>query len=296
MINGGRCRSRLFRQFVCLADEAMLQVEDLTTCKEIWEKLENMYMSKSSSSKLHLKQRLYGMKMSEGSDLMQHVTTSVIVQTRARTKEESLNVAQRDSDSGDSDLYAVMLGHHADSWVMDTCASFHMTSNREWFETYKEGNMGAVQLVDDRVCSIVGSNSIKFRMHDGVIRTLTDVRHVPAVKKNLISLGTLHRNGFRYHAVEGEDVLKRRSLIRQHGPLAHAHGAYWWHGLNELHKRGLLGGMKNCKMDFCKFCMMRKQSKMSFKTGLHTTKGLLDYVHFEMWRPTCEHLRHPKPG
>ncbi|CAA7057309.1 unnamed protein product [Microthlaspi erraticum] len=253
-----------------------------------------IYICQSLSSKLYLKQRLYGMKMSEGSDLMQHVhafnqivgdlarvgetisleTVAVSLQShyerrqktgadgshgdglyannqdkgrhmnkqdgsrtsrsksknRAKTtyylcdvkghykrdcpnkgknKEgKSANVAQRDSDSGNSNQYAVMLGHLADSWVMDTCASFHMTSNREWFETYKEGNMGAVQLVDDRVCSIVGSNSIKFRMHDGVIRTLADVRHVPAVKKNLISLGTLHRNGFRYHAVEGEDVLK----------------------------------------------------------------------------------------
>ena len=35
-------------------------------------------------------------------------------------------------------------------------------------------------------------------MHDGVIRTLTDVRHIPDLKKNLISLETLHVNGFSY--------------------------------------------------------------------------------------------------
>ncbi|CAA7036386.1 unnamed protein product [Microthlaspi erraticum] len=58
---------------LCLLEDVMLQVEDLTTCKEIWEKLENLYMSKSLSSKLYLKQSLYGLKMSEGSDLMQHV-------------------------------------------------------------------------------------------------------------------------------------------------------------------------------------------------------------------------------
>ena len=35
-------------------------------------------------------------------------------------------------------------------------------------------------------------------MFDGVIRTLCDVRHVPDLRKNLISLGTLYSNGFSY--------------------------------------------------------------------------------------------------
>ena len=32
-------------------------------------------------------------------------------------------------------------------------------------------------------------------MCDGVVRTLSDVRHVPDLRKNLISLGTLNSNG-----------------------------------------------------------------------------------------------------
>ena len=34
-------------------------------------------------------------------------------------------------------------------------------------------------------------------MFDGVIRTLTDVRHVPELKKNLISLGALNSCGHK---------------------------------------------------------------------------------------------------
>ncbi|KAK2970265.1 hypothetical protein RJ640_000824 [Escallonia rubra] len=37
-------------------------------------------------------------------------------------------------------------------------------------------------------------------MHDGIVRTLTDVRHVPELRKNLISLGTLDSNDYRYRA------------------------------------------------------------------------------------------------
>ncbi|KAL1199976.1 Retrovirus-related Pol polyprotein from transposon TNT 1-94 [Cardamine amara subsp. amara] len=57
----------------CLEDEVVHQVIDLVNSKEIWDKLEKMYMSKSPFSKLYVKQRLYLFKMSEGSNLIQHV-------------------------------------------------------------------------------------------------------------------------------------------------------------------------------------------------------------------------------
>ncbi|XP_024016363.1 glutathione S-transferase T3-like [Eutrema salsugineum] len=50
---------------LCLSDDITNQVMNITTCKEMWDKLEKMYMSKSLSSKLYLKQKLYGLKMAE---------------------------------------------------------------------------------------------------------------------------------------------------------------------------------------------------------------------------------------
>jgi len=35
-------------------------------------------------------------------------------------------------------------------------------------------------------------------MHDGIIKTLTAVRYVPELKRNLISLGELDKNGYSY--------------------------------------------------------------------------------------------------
>ncbi|OIT02555.1 hypothetical protein A4A49_54077 [Nicotiana attenuata] len=43
-------------------------------------------------------------------------------------------------------------------------------------------------------------------MHDGIVRTLTDVRYVPELKKNLISLGTLESLGWKFTGEGG--VLK----------------------------------------------------------------------------------------
>ena len=39
-------------------------------------------------------------------------------------------------------------------------------------------------------------------MYDGIVRTLTDVRHVPELRKNLISMGVLDNVGYKF-AVQG---------------------------------------------------------------------------------------------
>ena len=46
---------------------------DETSPKKIWDKLDDQFMSKTLTRKLYLKQKLYGLKMQEGSDLTEHV-------------------------------------------------------------------------------------------------------------------------------------------------------------------------------------------------------------------------------
>lgn len=57
-------------------------------------------------------------------------------------------------------------------------------------------------------------------------------------------------------------------------------------GLNELHKKNLLKGVKGYKLEFCKFCVMGKQKMVSFSTSSHTSKVVIDYVHIDMWGPS----------
>jgi hypothetical protein len=51
----------------------MYHVMDEESPAAVWLKLESRYMSKSLTNKLYLKQRLYGLKMAEGSYLSQHI-------------------------------------------------------------------------------------------------------------------------------------------------------------------------------------------------------------------------------
>jgi hypothetical protein len=50
----------------------MYYVMDEESPATVWLKLESLYMSKSLTNKLYLKQQLYDLKMAESSDLSQH--------------------------------------------------------------------------------------------------------------------------------------------------------------------------------------------------------------------------------
>ena len=58
---------------ICLGDDVTYHVMDEDSLAAVWLKLESQYMSKSLTNKLYLKQRLYGLKMAEGSDLSQYI-------------------------------------------------------------------------------------------------------------------------------------------------------------------------------------------------------------------------------
>jgi hypothetical protein len=46
-----------------------------------------------------------------------------------------------------------------------------------------------------------------------------------------------------------------------------------------------LKGVKKCKLEFCKFCVLGKQSRVQFKSATHKTYGVLNYIHFDVWGP-----------
>ena len=57
-------------------------------------------------------------------------------------------------------------------------------------------------------------------------------------------------------------------------------------GLAVLSKRGLLDGHSISKLDFCEHCVFGKHKRVKFNTSTHTSKGILDYVHSDLWGPS----------
>uniref|UniRef100_A0A2N9J6C2 CCHC-type domain-containing protein n=1 Tax=Fagus sylvatica TaxID=28930 RepID=A0A2N9J6C2_FAGSY len=424
-----------------LADEVMYDVMEENSTAGIWLNLEKRYMSKSLTNKLHLKQKLYGLKMTEGADLRQHINTfkqiisdmlridikfededkammlltslpasyehlvttllygketleleevsgalldhyqrkhkdsaessgeGLVVkgyQDRGRKKDKddksargrskskskvvkcfkcqkkghmkrdcpewnkgkeesstSVNVVA-DSES-DGDMLSVSSSTDGlnNSWLLDSACSFHVTPHRNWFDTYRSINCGSVRMGNDAACTIIGMGTIKIKMSDGVVRTLEEVRHIPDMRKNLISLGTLDSKGYSYKSENGIMKVSKGAMVVMTGQKISSNvykllgntilggvaavaeseddDTLLWHmrlghiserGMRELHKRNLLTGIKSCKLDFCKYCIMGKQCRVRFKTATHKTKGILDYVHSDIWGP----VRTPSKG
>ncbi|KAJ9566010.1 hypothetical protein OSB04_001976 [Centaurea solstitialis] len=54
-------------------------------------------------------------------------------------------------------------------------------------------------------------------------------------------------------------------------------------GMIELSQRDLLDGNKVTDLQFCEHCVYGKTKRVRFSSGIHTTKGPLDYIHSDLW-------------
>ncbi|CAL9029109.1 unnamed protein product, partial [Prunus brigantina] len=126
--------------------------------------------------------------------------------------------------------------------------------NKSWFDTYEVDNYDKVVMGNGSICRVKGKSTMKVKMYDGMVRTLGMVRYIPKLKKNLIFLGTYDKNGYSYKALEGKLIISK---------------------------------VHNCKLEFCKYCTMGKQSKVAFKQQdkENMSTGVLDYIHLDVWGP-----------
>ena len=88
-------------------------------------------------------------------------------------------------------------------WIMDSGCSFHICPNKSWFHDLKEAD-GTVLLGNNHVCKIRGVGNVKLRLQDGSIKILTEVRFIPEVRRNMISLGMLEQKGFNILLNQGK--------------------------------------------------------------------------------------------
>jgi len=47
-----------------------------------------------------------------------------------------------------------------------------------------------------------------------------------------------------------------------------------------------LKGARTCKLEFCEHYIIGKKTKVKFSIATHCTKGILDYIHTDIWGPT----------
>ena len=81
---------------------------------------------------------------------------------------------------------------------MDLGVSFHTTPHREIIQNYVVGNFGKVYLADGSALDVVGMGDVRILLSNGSVWLLEKVRHIPELRRNLISVGQLDDEG---HAI-----------------------------------------------------------------------------------------------
>ena len=104
-------------------------------------------------------------------------------------------------------LFATSIERESDSdLIFDSGCTYHMCPHKDLFSTYDPIDSTIVHMANNAQYNVTGIGTIKIKTHGGVVRTLSNVRHVPDLKCNLISLDTLESKGCKYSAECG--VLK----------------------------------------------------------------------------------------
>ena len=229
----------------------------------------------------------------------------------ARKNQEAKDEANVASTSGGDDALICSLESKEESWVLDSGASFHATSQKEFFKNYVPGNLGKVYLGNDQSCEIVGKGAVQVKLN-GSVWELKNVRHIPDLTKNLISVSQLASEGYTtvFHGDHWK-ISKGAMIIargKKSGTLYKTAGACHlitvaanenpnlWHqrlghmsekGMKIMHSNGKLPGLQSVEIDMCEDCILGKQKRVSFQTSGRTPKKeRLELVHSDVWGPT----------
>ncbi|KAK9067917.1 hypothetical protein SSX86_012028 [Deinandra increscens subsp. villosa] len=226
------------------------------------------------------------------------------------------NVSSDSSFDGytSSEVLTVSQGSSKNHWVMDSGCSYHMSPNQGFFKDLELKDMGPVKLGDDRECFIEGIGTVEIKMQNGSVVTLDQVRYIPLLKRNLISLGTLEDQGCHVVLKDGKAKVVRGNLVimtgsRRGNKIYLLDGcedicssvesgsddmAVIWHnrlghissqGLSELNKSQVLGNLRSTDHGFCEYCVLGKSHKVKFSRSSHKTREILDYIHADLWGP-----------
>ncbi|CAH9074170.1 unnamed protein product [Cuscuta europaea] len=197
-------------------------------------------------------------------------------------------------------------------WVVDTAASYHVTPHRYYFTTYKAGDFGAVKMGNSSSSGIAGIGDIQIKTSTGSTITLKDVRHVPDLRLNLLSVVCLDEQGYDNHFNRGTWKMSKGvlTIARGHvcGTLYKTHlricmdslniaeetSQNLWHlrlshigekGLTTLMKKNLINIDKNSAPGPCSHCLFGKQHRVSFSSTSTKRTELLSLVHSDVCGP-----------
>ncbi|KAE8661680.1 hypothetical protein F3Y22_tig00113725pilonHSYRG01810 [Hibiscus syriacus] len=190
--------------------------------------------------------------------------------------QESANITEETGD-----VMILSVNSPIESWILDSVASFHSTPCREIMENYISGDFEKVHLADDETLKIVEKGDIRLKLPNQTTWKLKGVRHILGLKRNLIFVEKLDREGYRT-TFSGLADADGKSIL-WHQRLGHMSEK----GMKTLLSKGKLSDLKNIDVGLCEDCIFGKQKKVSFaKIGKTPKAEKLELVHTDVWGPS----------
>nr|KYP66486.1 Retrovirus-related Pol polyprotein from transposon TNT 1-94 [Cajanus cajan] len=200
-----------------------------------------------------------------------------------------------------------------EEWIIDSAASYHCVPKREYFTTYRKGDFGHVNMGNKSTSQIVGIGDIHLQTGVGCTLILKDVRHIPDIRLNLISVNVLDKEGYEHSMKGGRWKLTKGSLVVAKGKLCctlyktyvkvckgqlnaveNDASPNLWHrrlahisekGLQLLAKQSLIPQAKGDFLNPCDYCVFGKHHRVSFKKSSNRKKNKLELVHSDVCGP-----------
>lgn len=197
--------------------------------------------------------------------------------------------------------------HLEDEWIMDTGCSYHMTHKREWFDDLDEEAGGSVRMGNRTYAQVKGVGTIKVKNEEGLTVVLSNVRYIPDMDRNLLSLGTFEKAGYGFESRNGVLSIKAgdksiltgrrydtlylmkwsRVLEETHAVSRREDDTVLWHrrlchmsqkNMTLLVRKGLLDKKKVSEFDQREACIYGRTKRVGFTLAQHNTTEKLEYI------------------
>ncbi|KAL2512601.1 Uncharacterized protein Adt_18201 [Abeliophyllum distichum] len=152
----------------------------------------------------YVKRRRWRVVMRELRSLISSSTNVIKRRTNSDEKIRETNVVTSSDES--DEVYMLLnsktgkinlsMNSHIHECILDSCASFHVTSNKFWFDHLHESDHGHVVAWGGVAYRITGVGNVTVKFDSGFVHTLRKVRYVLHMGRNLISVGELESTGF----------------------------------------------------------------------------------------------------
>ncbi|PHU17071.1 hypothetical protein BC332_12766 [Capsicum chinense] len=98
-------------------------------------------------------------------------------------------------------------------WWMDSGATRHVCANKELFSSFAPAQVKEmIYMANSTTAKVEATGKICLKMTSGKVLTLNNVLYVPELRRNLISVSLLDKNGFKCVIVSGKIVISKGEI------------------------------------------------------------------------------------